>query len=68
VIKLKERFQLRTEWEDKRSLHFKGKGLKGLIEVNRSSFELNLNLGMAHRALTSLIEKQIVSAIDSHLA
>ncbi|MBV1910914.1 MAG: polyhydroxyalkanoic acid system family protein [Kangiellaceae bacterium] len=64
---IEEKITFNSEWESESEFTFRRKGANGRIFITDSIFELNLNLGLMYRALSSQIETKIVKAVNQHV-
>ena len=62
-----EKIEFNSEWENDSEFCFRRKGANGRITISEKEFELNLNLGLMYRALSSQIESKIISAVNAQL-
>lgn len=56
------------EGEDADTIHFTRSGVKGVLEVNGETFELNAKLGLLLGALRGVIESHVEKELDKQLA
>lgn len=67
MISISEKLEFDSEWENDSEFIFRRRGANGRINISENQFELTLNLGLMYRALSSQIEKKIISAVNTQL-
>ena len=61
------KFGFRSEWESETELFFRRKGASGRIEIDETSFQLILNLGVMYRMNKDTIRQEIAAVVDENL-
>lgn len=67
VSKLEQKLDVKSEWENNKTLQFRRKGASGSIEISTNSVDISVRLGMMFRALKGVIQKELEEVLDKQL-
>ena len=67
ALKLEQKLDIQSEWEDEKTLQFRRKGANGSIEISENSVDVTVRLGMMFRALKGMVQQELERVLDKQL-
>lgn len=64
--RMREKFQVETQWQGKDTLSFQRSGIEGKIVIDANEIHVSAKLGMLLSPLKSMIEAEIRRRLNEH--
>ncbi|MFC3653547.1 polyhydroxyalkanoic acid system family protein [Dyella humi] len=68
AARMREKFQVLTQWQNDTTLSFERAGISGKIAVGPDEVHVSAELGMLFSPLKGMIEQEIRRKLDEHFA
>jgi putative polyhydroxyalkanoate system protein len=66
AARMREKFQLQTQWQSDDTLSFERSGISGKIAIGANEIHVSAQLGMLLSPLKGMIEQEIGRKLDEH--
>jgi putative polyhydroxyalkanoate system protein len=66
ATRMREKFQVETQWHDDSTLTFQRAGINGKIAIDADEIHVSAQLGMLLSPLKGMIEQEIRRKLDEH--
>lgn len=67
AVKLEQKLDIRSEWENENTLQFRRKGANGSIEISEHTVDVTVRLGIMFRALKGMVQQELERVLDKQL-
>jgi putative polyhydroxyalkanoate system protein len=68
ATRMREKFQLQTQWQNDSTLSFERPGISGKIAIGSDEIHVSAQLGMLFSPLKGMIEQEIRRKLDEHFS
>lgn len=68
ATRMREKFQVQTQWQNETTLIFERTGISGKIAVAPDEIHVSAQLGMLFSPLKGMIEQEIRRKLDEHFS
>lgn len=68
AARMREKFQVQTQWQNDTTLSFERAGIHGKIAVSPDEIHVSAKLGMLFSPLKGMIEQEIRRKLDEHFS
>jgi putative polyhydroxyalkanoate system protein len=68
ATRMREKFEVKTQWQNDTSLTFERPGISGKIAIGGDEIHVSAQLGMLFSPLKGMIEQEIRRKLDEHFA
>jgi putative polyhydroxyalkanoate system protein len=68
AARMREKFEVKTQWQNNGTLAFERPGINGKIAIGRDEIHVSAQLGMLFSPLKGMIEQEIRRKLDEHFA
>jgi putative polyhydroxyalkanoate system protein len=68
ATRMREKFEVKTQWQNDTALAFERPGISGKIAIGGDEIHVSAQLGMLFSPLKGMIEQEIRRKLDEHFA
>jgi putative polyhydroxyalkanoate system protein len=68
AARMREKFEVKTHWQDDTTLTFERPGISGKIAIGGDEIHVSAQLGMLFSPLKGMIEQEIRRKLEEHFA